>query len=113
MNSDFEWLVTEACKVCNHVIVRTNLTVLLNPEYEHLIEFYARQKVEIVCSLPYYRADQMDRVRGTGTFDGAIQVLQKLNTLGYGKNPELVLNMVYNPAGAFFPTGSDCYGTRV
>ena len=75
----------------------------MNPEYEHLIEFYARQKVEIVCSLPYYRADQMDRVRGTGTFDGAIQVLQKLNTLGYGKNPELVLNMVYNPAGAFFP----------
>ena len=103
MNPDFEWLVTEACKVCSHVIVRTNLTVLLNPEYEHLIEFYARQKVEIVCSLPYYRADQMDRVRGTGTFDGAIQVLQKLNTLGYGKNPELVLNMVYNPAGAFFP----------
>ena len=102
MNPDFEWLVTEACKVCSHVIVRTNLTVLLNPEYEHLIEFYARQKVEIVCSLPYYRADQMDRVRGTGTFDGAIQVLQKLNTLGYGKNPELVLNMVYNPAGAFF-----------
>ncbi len=36
---DFEWLVTEACKVCSHVIVRTNLTVLLNPEYEHLIEF--------------------------------------------------------------------------
>ena len=50
MNPDFEWLVTEACKVCSHVIVRTNLTVLLNPEYEHLIEFYARQKVEIVCS---------------------------------------------------------------
>ena len=75
MNPDFEWLVTEACKVCSHVIVRTNLTVLLNPEYEHLIEFY----------------------------DGAIQVLQKLNTLGYGKDPELVLNMVYNPAGAFFP----------
>lgn len=103
MNPDFEWLVTEACKVCAHVIVRTNLTVLLKPEYEHLMEFYARQKVEIVCSLPYYKADQMDRVRGTGTFDGAIQVLKRLNELGYGKNPELVLNMVYNPAGAFFP----------
>ena len=103
MNPDFEWLVTEACKVCAHVIVRTNLTVLLKPEYEHLMEFYARQKVEIVCSLPYYKAEQMDRVRGTGTFDGAIQVLKRLNELGYGKNPELVLNMVYNPAGAFFP----------
>ena len=49
MNPDFEWLVTEACKVCSHVIVRTNLTVLLNPEYEHLIEFYARQKVYVPC----------------------------------------------------------------
>ena len=52
MNPDFEWLVTEACKVCSHVIVRTNLTVLLNPEYEHLIEFYARQNNNCYLYLP-------------------------------------------------------------
>lgn len=103
MNPDFEWLVSEARKICSHVIVRSNLTILLEEGYRHLPEFYAEQGVEIVCSLPYYRAKEMDRVRGEGTFDQAITVLKKLNGLGFGKDPDLLLNMVYNPAGAFFP----------
>lgn len=103
MNAHLEWLIEEAKKVCNHVIVRTNLTILLEDEYKYLIDVYVREGVEIVCSLPYYRAEEMDRVRGEGTFDGAIKVLKQLNDLGYGKDPKLVLNMVYNPAGAFFP----------
>ena len=53
--------------------------------------------------LPYYRAAEMDKVRGEGSFDKAIEVIKHLNAIGYGRNPELVLNMVYNPAGAFFP----------
>lgn len=103
MNPNLEWLIEEAKKVCDHVIVRTNLTILLEEEYKHLVDVYVREGVEIVCSLPYYRAEEMDRVRGDGTFDGAIKVLKQLNDLGYGKDPNLVLNMVYNPAGAFFP----------
>lgn len=103
MNSDFEWLAGEACKICDHVIVRTNLVILKEEKYRHLPQFYADHKIEVVCSLPYYRAKEMDRVRGNGTFDQAIEVIQELNALGYGKNPDLVLNMVYNPAGAFFP----------
>lgn len=67
------------------------------------MEVYARNKVEVVCSLPYYRAPEMDKVRGAGAFDKAIKVIRRLNAMGYGRNPELVLNMVYNPAGAFFP----------
>ena len=103
MNPDFEWLAGEACKNCDHVIVRTNLVILKEEKYRHLPQFYADHKIEVVCSLPYYRAKEMDRVRGSGTFDQAIQVIQELNALGYGKKPDLVLNMVYNPAGAFFP----------
>lgn len=103
MNPHFEWLVKEACAVCSHVIVRTNLVILTEDKYRHLPKFYADHKAEVVCSLPYYRAKEMDRVRGDGTFDKAISVIQELNALGYGKEPELVLNMVYNPAGAFFP----------
>ena len=75
----------------------------LEEEYEQLMEVYAKNKVEIVCSLPYYRAAEMDKVRGEGSFDKAIEVIKHLNAIGYGRNPELVLNMVYNPAGAFFP----------
>mgnify|MGYP000246658730 FL=1 len=85
------------------MIVRTNLVILLDEAYKYLIEVYAKNKVEIVCSLPYYRAAEMDKVRGDGSFDKAIEVLRCLNATGYGKSPELVLNMVYNPAGAFFP----------
>ena len=103
MNPNLEYLIEESSKICNHVIVRTNLVILLDEAYKYLIEVYAKNKVEIVCSLPYYRAAEMDKVRGDGSFDKAIEVLRCLNATGYGKNPELVLNMVYNPAGAFFP----------
>lgn len=103
MNPNLEYLIEESSKICNHVIVRTNLVILLEEAYKYLIEVYAKNKVEIVCSLPYYRAAEMDKVRGDGSFDKAIEVLRCLNATGYGKSPELVLNMVYNPAGAFFP----------
>lgn len=103
MNPHLEYLIEESSKICNHVIVRTNLVILLDEAYKYLIEVYAKNKVEIVCSLPYYRAAEMDKVRGDGSFDKAIEVLRCLNATGYGKSPELVLNMVYNPAGAFFP----------
>ena len=36
-------------------------------------------------------------------FERAITVLRRLNELGYGSDERLVLNLVYNPAGAFFP----------
>ena len=103
MNPYLEYLIEESSKICGHVIVRTNLVILLEKEYEHLLDVYAKNKVEVVCSLPYYRAAEMDKVRGDGSFDKAIEVIRRLNAVGYGKNPELVLNMVYNPAGAFFP----------
>ena len=103
MNPHLEYLIEESSRICNHVIIRTNLVILLEEEYEQLMEVYAKNKVEIVCSLPYYRAAEMDKVRGEGSFNKAIEVIKHLNAIGYGRNPELVLNMVYNPAGAFFP----------
>lgn len=103
MNPHFEWFVEEASKVCSHVIVRTNLVILKEEAYAHLMEFYKKQKVEIVCSLPYYAAKDANRQRGEHVFEDSVEVLQKLNELGYGKEDELVLNLVYNPGGAFFP----------
>ena len=96
MNPHLEYLIEESSRICNHVIIRTNLVILLEKEYEQLMEVYAKNKVEIVCSLPYYRAAEMDKVRGEGSFDKAIEVIKHLNAIGYGRNPELVLNMVYN-----------------
>lgn len=103
MNPDFRWFVKEAVKVCRNVMVRTNLTIMLEEGYEDLPEFYAENKVTVICSLPHYRAKNSDKQRGAGTFEKSIEVLKKLNALGYGREPELVLNMVFNPGGAFFP----------
>lgn len=103
MNPHFRWFVEEACKICNHVIVRTNLTIMMEEGYEDLPEFYRDHKIELFCSLPHYKSRNSEKQRGAGTFDPSIKMIQKLNELGYGKEPELVLNMAFNPAGAFLP----------
>ncbi|EPY2307883.1 arsenosugar biosynthesis radical SAM (seleno)protein ArsS [Clostridium sporogenes] len=103
MNPNFEWLVKEAIKIGAKVIVRSNLVILREEKYKHLLEFYAENKVEVVCSLPYYSAKDADRQRGDGVFNESINILKKLNKLGYGKDESLVLNLVYNPGGAFLP----------
>ena len=36
-------------------------------------------------------------MRGLGVFDASIKALQWLNNLGYGKDPNLILDLVYNP----------------
>ena len=103
MNPNLRYLVEEAAKFAKKVIVRTNLVILLEEGYTDLPEFFAKNRVEIVCSLPYYRAAEMNRVRGDMAFERAITVLRRLNELAYGRDELHVLNLVYNPAGAFFP----------
>jgi radical SAM/Cys-rich protein len=85
------------------VIDRCNLTILLEHSYEHLAEFLAAQRVEIVASMPCYTAENVDAQRGDGVFDNSIRALQLLNELGYGIDPELPLHLVYNPVGAYLP----------
>ena len=104
MNRHFVWFVKEARDLNRHVMVRCNLTILLEPEHDKLPQFYAAQKVEIIGSLPYYSERFVDSQRGKGTFNKSIKALQILNEFGYGdENTGLVLNLVYNPAGAFLP----------
>lgn len=103
MNQHFEWFVEESVKVSDRVIVRTNLVILRDKKYRHLPQFYADRKIELTCSLPYYQAKDTNRQRGDGVFEKSIQVIKELNNLGYGENPDLILNFVYNPGGAFFP----------
>jgi len=53
--------------------------------------------------MPCYLADNVERQRGKGVFDGSIRGLQRLNALGYGRDEGLVLNLVYNPQGPSLP----------
>ncbi len=104
LNLNFRWLVEQARRLNRHVLDRCNLTVLLLPSQQHLAGFLADHQVEIVASLPYYRASQTDAQRGDGVFDKSIEAIRILNRLGYGQpGSGLVLNLVYNPVGAFLP----------
>src|SRR6266487_1029135 len=56
MIPDFRYFVERvtALPVSRHVIDRCNLTILLEPGYEDLPEFLARNKIEIIASMPCY-----------------------------------------------------------
>jgi radical SAM/Cys-rich protein len=87
------------------VLVRCNLTIILaNPSYHDLPGFFRQHQVEVVSSLPFYNQRRTDSQRGEGVFDKSIRALQMLNAEGYGvEGSGLVLNLVFNPAGAFLP----------
>ncbi|MDE3142940.1 MAG: arsenosugar biosynthesis radical SAM protein ArsS [Bacteroidota bacterium] len=105
LNPNFRWFVEEIKKLNRHVIVRCNLTIILaNKKYHTLPQFYKQHNIEVVSSLPFYTQQRTDRQRGDGVFEDSIKALQMLNQAGYGrKETGLILNLVYNPAGAFLP----------
>ncbi len=104
LNPHFRRLVRAARKHDVRVMDRCNLSILFEPGQEDLAQFLADNQVEITASLPFYHKDRTDRQRGAGVFDKSIEALRLLNDLGYG-DPDgtLVLNLVYNPVGAYLP----------
>ena len=78
-----------------------------------LCGFLARHQVEIIASMPCYSPENVNAQRGEGVFDGSINALQLLNSLGYGIDPELPLHLVYNPNGAFLPGPQSGTGSRL
>jgi radical SAM/Cys-rich protein len=105
LNPEFRWFVEEIKKLGKHIIVRCNLTIILaNKKFNDLPQFFKKHQIEVVSSLPSFTHDRTDRQRGDGVFEDSIKALQMLNSVGYGmEGSELVLNLVYNPAGAFLP----------
>src|ERR1043166_413281 len=83
LNPNFEYLVESAADHGRHVMDRCNLTVIFEPGKDYLLEFFKRHRVELVCSLPCYSAENVDRDRGKGTFELSIRTLQIFNELGY------------------------------
>jgi radical SAM/Cys-rich protein len=104
LNPHFNHLVESAVGLGRRVMDRCNLTVMFEPGKEYLPEFFKRNGVEVVCSLPCYTEKAVDLQRGKGTFEASIRGLQILNGLGYGApQTGLVLNLVYNPVGPHLP----------
>jgi radical SAM/Cys-rich protein len=97
MNYGFKPLVEAARQTNKQVIVRSNLTIYFADGFADLPAYFAQHQVRIVASLPCYLADNVDKMRGSGVFDDSIKALQWLNQLGYGQEPQLILDLVYNP----------------
>jgi len=85
------------------VQVRTNLTVLLEPDMNTLPEFLRDHEVQLVASMPCYLEENVSAQRGKGVYEKSIQAIKRLNGLGYGHESSLSLNLVYNPGGPFLP----------
>ncbi|MBH0207033.1 MAG: DUF3641 domain-containing protein [Nitrospira sp.] len=61
----------------------------------------SKQPMTITTSIA---AVNPDAQRGDGIFEKSLEALRLLNRFGYGQpNSGLVLNLVYNPVGAFLP----------
>ena len=97
MNYGFKPIVEAARASDREVIVRSNLTIFFEPGYEDLPEYFAARQLRVVASLPCYLEDNVDKMRGKGVYNDSVRAIQRLNKLGYGVNPELQLDLVYNP----------------
>lgn len=113
LNPHYEYLVERLAQAGTHILSRCNLTILLEPGKEHLPEFFRDHRLELVCSLPYFQEDLVDRLRGAGVFEKSLEALRRLNRVGYGESDsDLRLNLMYNPAGAYLPPDQEALETR-
>jgi radical SAM/Cys-rich protein len=103
LNPQFRRIVIAARERGVKVVDRCNLTVLFEPGQEDMPEFLAAQGVIISASLPCYLEENVQLQRGKGVFSDSIRAIRRLNALGYGRDPALELNLVYNPVGALLP----------
>jgi radical SAM/Cys-rich protein len=104
LHPNFRYLIRELKKRDKDIIDRCNLTVLLETGQEDTADFLAENNITVIASLPCYLEENVDYQRGNSTYKKSIKVLKQLNELGYGKaGSGLLLNLVYNPGGAFLP----------
>ncbi len=102
LNPNFRFLVEQGRALERAVMVRCNLTVLFVARMEWLAGFYRENRVHLICSLPCYTAENVDRQRGKEVFATSIDALRLLNAQGYGRDG-LILDLVYNPVGPSLP----------
>jgi radical SAM/Cys-rich protein len=103
MAPPFRHLSMTAKDLVDEIIVRCNLTVIFEAGMDDLPTFYRSIGARLVCSLPCYSAENVDNQRGPGTFEKSMSALGLLNEEGYGSDPALKLDLVYNPGGSFLP----------
>ncbi len=101
---DLVYLIDHLRPLVDRMILRSNLTLLLEEKYKQILNCLITHKVAIVASFPSINQGQTNQQRGDGIWQKSIESLQKLNQHGYGlPGSALELILVSNPTGAFMP----------
>lgn len=103
MHPLFRELVDAALRRGLQVMVRTNLTIMLEPGYGGLPHWFAERGVHLVASLPCYLPTNVDRQRGRNVYTESVEVIRRLNHVGYARDTDKQLDLVYNPLGPKLP----------
>jgi radical SAM/Cys-rich protein len=107
LNPDFRFLIENIFRVVSRLMVRTNLTVFFEKGLEWIPQWYRDHNVVVIASLPCYTAQNVDSQRGSGVFRKSIKAIKLLNGLGYSRDENLELHLVYNPGGDWLPGPQD------
>ncbi|MCP4050817.1 MAG: radical SAM/Cys-rich domain protein [bacterium] len=105
INIHLKWFIDSVAKLNKRILIRSNLIVLKDKKYQEFIDIYTKYNIELIASLPDLNPEITGRQRGPNTFRQIIEVIQVLNTRGYGyPDTGRALNLVHNPVG----TGLSC-----
>ena len=103
LHPHLEHFLRTLVKQRHRVQLRTNLTILLDPQYKNLPCLYKELGIELVASFPCYLEKEVRLQRGSGVFEKSIESLQLLNKVGYGTTSTLPLTLVFNPLEPVLP----------
>lgn len=103
LNPDYRCFLERVSPLADKLIARTNLSVFFETSAKDIPQLYKKHNVTIIASMPCYTRENVDAQRGNGVFDKNIKAIKLLNSLGYGIDENLQLNLVYNPSADFLP----------
>ena len=107
LNPNLGYLIEKISPFASRIMLRSNLSVMKD-KLGDLVDLLKSYRVVIVASFPSINVTQTDSQRGEGIFKDSIEVLKKLNGIGYGSNVEgLELHLVSNPIGAYLPPSQE------
>ena len=107
LNPHLGRLIEKTAPLVPRIMLRSNLSAL-SRQNDRMLDLLKANRVVVIASFPSVNLAQSDSQRGKGIFDVSVQMLQKLNAIGYGRsNGDLELNLVSNPTGAFLPPNQE------
>lgn len=102
LNPILPHLIESLSPLTTELILRSNLALMAEGDYDHILDLCTDRRVTIVCSFPSLRKEQFESQRGQDVFARVIEALRKLNSKGYGlPDTGLRLDLASNPTGAF------------